>query len=130
MLPAVVCAVCAIAAPAAAQTGGTMTVSVSNDRAAARGVSLTAKLRYEQQCGYPGSKPAALTLPAAAPSRLSVLVDGKPARGVAVSGRVVTIEMPKPPEVMCDSITVGTLTLKLRGLTNPQSSGTYRVTAR
>lgn len=62
--------------------------------------------------------------------RTRVLVDGKPARSIALHGRTLTVSMPLRPQILCDSITVGSLRLEVRGLVNPATAGRYRVTAR
>jgi hypothetical protein len=108
-----------------------MTVMLSNRQASARPVALTASLHYEMQCGYPGQAPVRLTVPAP-PGQLersAVLVNGRAATAVSTKGRVVTIGMPKRPEILCDAIGPGTLKLRVAGLRNPAAAGTYRVTA-
>ena len=98
----------------AAAAGDGMTVTLSSHATSARGVRLTVVLRYEVQCGYPGVAPVVLTLPGRVPAAVpaaSVLVNGKPARKVAVRGHNVTVTMPPPPQILCDSITLGRLTL-------------------
>jgi hypothetical protein len=110
-----------------------LAVGLSSVHAGAHGVRLTATFRYEQQCGYPGSDPVVLTLPRAVPAGLTparVLLDGKRARSIAVHGRRLTVSMPPRPQILCDSITLGTLRLDVRGLVNPVAPGRYRVTAR
>lgn len=133
LLASLVVVVAALAASAGADMGpsGQMTVTLSSHRVSARHVALTATLRYEMQCGYPGEDPVRLTVPAP-PGKLDrsqVLVNGKQARSVATAGRIVTIAMPKRPQILCDAIGPGTLVLRLAGLHNPAAAGTYRVTA-
>jgi hypothetical protein len=109
----------------------TMTVTLSSHRVSARHVVLRATLRYEMQCGYPGEAPVRLTVPAPPGklARTAVRVNGKPARSLRVAGRIVTIAMPKRPQILCDAIGPGTLVLRLTGLRNPAAAGTYRVAA-
>lgn len=125
------CATAVVATAAARLPAAPMTVTLSSLRATAHPVRLTATLRYEMQCGYPGPEPVKLTVPAP-PGRLprsAVLVNGKPATAVATKGRVVTIAMPKRPQILCDAIGPGALRLRVGGLRNPAAAGTYRVTA-
>ncbi len=112
-------------------------VLLSPQRAGARPVALTLQLSYEMQCGYPGPGPLRLALPLAehvpaviAPS--AVLVDGKAAPAVRVAENVVTVGLPQPPQVMCDVIGPGRLTVELTraaGLGNPARAGSYTLTA-
>ncbi len=112
------------------------TATLSSTKAAAKPVALTIKLHYEMQCGQPGPGKAVVTLPAAVtvPSTIdepAVLVNGKAAPAVSVSGHEVSIAMPaKRTGVTCMIIGPGTLTLTLTraaGLGNPRSAGTYTV---
>lgn len=109
-------------------------VLLSSHAAHARNVRVTLTFHYDMQCGYPGQQPLVLQLPQHVPASLarsSVLLDGKPAPGVQVKGRKVTVEMPPRPIVMCDSIGPGTLTIaftRAAHLTNP-ATGRYRVSA-
>ena len=120
----------------AAAASGDMTVTASSHAAAAKSVRLTAVLQYEMQCGYPGFTPAQLTLPGVVPTRIArttVLVNGKAARRVTVRGRVVSVGMPARPQIMCDVIGPGRLTIVLTpsaGVANPAKAGSYRVVAR
>ena len=119
----------------AAAAGDGMTVTLSSHATSARGVRLTVVLRYEVQCGYPGAAPVVLTLPGRVPAAVpaaSVLVNRKPARKVAVRGHNVTVTMPPPPQILCDSITLGRLTLVFTqgaALENPAAAGSYLVQA-
>jgi hypothetical protein len=111
----------------------TITITLSSIRAAARPVAATAVLGYEMQCGYPGPGPVVLELPAAehVPAsirRSSVLVDGKAATSVRVSGHAVSVGLAPPPQIMCDVIGPGRLTIELTraaGLGNPTRPGSY-----
>lgn len=107
-------------------------------RAGAHPAALTVKLHYEMVCGQPGPGPAVLTLPramrvpAVVPAS-AVLVQGRPAGSVAVSGHVLRVALPRPPQVTCMSIGPGTLTIVLTrraGLRNPLLPGSYAVLAR
>lgn len=126
------CAGCVAAVPAAAQLpAASMTVTLSSRDASARAVVLTATLHYEMQCGYPGEDPVRLTVPAPPGPlpRSAVQVNGKPATTLSTKGRVVTIGMPKRPQILCDAIGPGALKLRLAGLRNPAAAGAYRVRA-
>jgi hypothetical protein len=51
---------------------------------------------------------------------------------VSVRGHVVSVGMPKRPQIMCDVIGPGRLTIVLTPsarITNPATAGPYRVTA-
>lgn len=126
-------------APAAAaltHPAGTATVSLSSNRTGAA-VALTLKLSYAMQCGYPGPGPVLVEFPAqervpGAIAAATVLVDGKRALGVRVSGHTVKIGLAPPPQVLCDLIAPGRLTIVLTrsaGLRNPTHAGRYTITA-
>jgi hypothetical protein len=112
------------------------TVTASPSGAGARPAALTVRLSYEMQCGYPGPGPIIVRLPAGervpatiAPSAL--LVNGKPAPGVHVAGRAVSIDLPPRPAIMCDVIGPGTAKVvftRAAGLGNPTRAGSYTVT--
>lgn len=113
--------------------------ALSSAKAGARPVALTVKVHYEMVCGYPGRGRAVVTLPKAAfvPSRMSassVLVNGKPAPSVEVTGHDVAVAMPpRPGGVSCLVVGPGTLTMTLTraaGLGNPKASGTYVIRIR
>jgi len=112
------------------------TATLSSTKAGAKPVALTLKLHYEMICGEPGAGKAIVRLPSgsAVPSTIeedAVLVNGKPAPAVSVSGRDVSISMPpKRPGVTCMVIGPGTLTLTLTraaGIGNPTTAGTYTI---
>ena len=76
--------------------------------------------------------PAAMLVPATIP-RTAVLVRGRPAPSVHVSGHVITIGLPRPPLVICQSIGLGTLTVaftRAAQIGNPMAPGAYAVRAR
>lgn len=122
-------------ATGAVAASGDMSATSSSYAAGARGVRLTVVLRYEIQCGYPGATPVELTLPGRVPAKVrtsTVLVNGKPTRSVTVHAHELTIAMPQRPKIMCDSITLGRLTLVLTagaGVANPTAAGSYSVRA-
>ena len=113
------------------------TVSLSSVRAGARPVALRLVLTYEMQCGYPGPGPVTIDLPTQERVRsvvklAQVLVDGHPARALAVSGHTVTVGLAPPPRINCMVIGVGRLTILLTraaGLGNPLRAGSYTITA-
>jgi len=112
-------------------------ITVSPPRAGATAVVVKLVLGYEMQCGYPGPGPVVVTLPPGERvgrtlARSAVVVDGRPAVSVAVSGRTVTIGLAPAPQVMCDVIGPGRLTvlfLASAGLGNPPRAGSYTVRA-
>ena len=115
-----------------------MTASLSTLRAGAFPVSITLQLRYEMQCGYPGPGPVLVRFPAdeRVPSELaagSVHVDGRVAAAVPLPGKVVRVTLPPRPQVMCDVIGPGRLTitfLRTAAIGNPPSVGRYTIAAR
>jgi len=117
---------------------GFATVSLSSARAGAGPVVVTVELGYTMQCGYPGPGPVLVGFPRQVrvpsvlpPSR--VLVDGRPAPTVAVSGRTVSVGLAPPPQVMCDVLGPGRLTIVFRraaGFGNPVRAGNYAITVR
>jgi hypothetical protein len=134
----IACSLAAITASAwAALPGQSAAVALSSNLAGARPVALTLALRYEMQCGSPGVGPVTLTLPAkmAVPANIAasaVLVDGKAAPSLTRSGSKILVGLPPQPRIMCDSITLGTLTIvltKAAGIGNPKSAGTYALEA-
>ena len=123
-------AAAALVAPTSAGGGDRANATVSPGRAAHR-ATLTLKLHYEMTCGHPGAGPVFVHLPAkmGVPRTLAVRVGAKPAPAT-VSGHDVTVQLPKPPDITCMSIGMGTLTLYLVGVRNPATAGTYFVRAR
>ena len=122
---------------------GSATATASPAAASARPAALTLTLSYSMTCNQPGAGPVVITLPAAMKvgtdiAADAVLVRGRPARSVTVHGRSIAIGLPRTiglprPLVQCHSIVPGKLTVlftKSAGLENPDSGGTYRVTAR
>jgi hypothetical protein len=110
--------------------------SLSTAKAGAKPVALTLKLHYEMVCNQPGLGKAIVILPAASsvPERIpgaAVLVNGKPAPAVSVSGHEVSITMPaRRSGVTCMVMGPGTLTLTLTraaGLGNPAKAGAYMI---
>jgi hypothetical protein len=125
------------AATALVPASGAMTASFSTLRAGAFPVSITLQLRYEMQCGYPGPGPVVVRFPAdeRVPSAFaagSVQVDGRTAAAVSVPGKVVRIALPPRPQVMCDVIGPGRLTitfLRTAAIGNPPSVGRHTIVA-
>lgn len=106
-----------------------LAVIAPGDRATATfsGTTLTLTLRYLMTCGQPGPGPLAVTLPSGVRiGTLHATLNGKPAP-VSHMGRTVDVTLPKPPQVTCMSITLGTLRVGLEGL--HAGSGTYAITA-
>jgi hypothetical protein len=112
-------------------------VTVSPGRAGARPAVTTLQLSYQMQCGYPGPGPVRVAFPAgeyvpAAIASTAVLVNGKPSSAVGVAGRTVTVDLPARPQIMCDVIGPGKLTIAFTlaaGLGNPLRAGTYAIVA-
>lgn len=139
-LLAATAATASAAAPVPVNPGGpdmaAPTATLSSTKAGAKPVALTVTVHYEMVCGQPGTGKAVVALPSAAavPARIdstAVLVNGKPAPAVSVSGNVVSITMPpRRPGVSCLVVGPGRLTLTLTraaGIGNPRSAGTYMI---
>jgi hypothetical protein len=124
-------------APAPSPLASSASISVSSSRAGERPVALTLTLRYEMQCGYPGSGSLTVKLPAqeqlpASFSSASALLDGSRVAVAVAAGKQLRVELPARPHVMCDVIGPGKLTLaftKAARLGNPAKAGTYSVSA-
>jgi hypothetical protein len=127
---AAVIAAAVLAAPGSSAGVDGANATVSPGLTAHR-ATLTLKLHYEMTCGQPGAGPVFVHLPTkmGVPRTLVVRVGARPARAT-VSGHDVTVQLPKPPDVTCMSIGMGTLTLYLVGVRNPATAGTYFVRAR
>ena len=125
------------AGSAFAATGDTpATATLSSSKAGAKHVTMTVALRTELQCGrLMGSRTLALTLPAKAHVAATIpatalTVGGKAAATVAVAGRVVTVTLPLPHGMMCDSITMGVVKVVFApaaAFANPKAPGSYTV---
>jgi hypothetical protein len=114
------------------------TATLSDSSAGAKPVAVVVRVRYPMVCGQPGKGTAVVTLPteAVVPRSIeatTVLVNGKAAPAVRVSGHDISIAMPVHKGISCMSITNGTLTLTLTrqaGIGNPASAGTYTIKVR
>lgn len=115
-----------------------ISVGLSTAHAGARPVVLTLRLRYEMQCGWPGPGSLAIRFPPGMlPSRLaagSVLVNGKGSSIATSSGtpRELALALPKRPQIMCDAIGPGTLTVvftRAARIGNPKTAGSYLLRA-
>jgi hypothetical protein len=126
------------AAPAALGSNPATPVSLSTTAAGARPVSATIALRTELQCGLLVGGSLVVTFPRQmrVPRSIraaSVLVGTRASRSVTVAGRVVTVAVPIPRGVICDSIAPGVVKItfsRAAGLGNPKSPGAYIVTVR
>jgi hypothetical protein len=116
----------------------TLAVSLSSHQPNARPVAVALTLHYEMQCNWPGPGSLTIRFPAAmaVPARIapaSVLVGHKVASAVSVSsGDTVTVALPPRPQIMCDLIGPGTLTVsfsRAARLGNPKAAGSYLVRA-
>jgi hypothetical protein len=109
-----------------------MTVTASPRATGAHAVRLTLILRYEMQCSYPGAGPLVVTFPSAVklPQRFAAGAVNLAKKPVAahVSGRRVTVTVPRHKGVLCDLIGPGSLTLtftRAAKLANPARAGAY-----
>jgi hypothetical protein len=131
--------VAAVALSVAASAGASNPASeasaaVSPSKLGAKNVTLTVSLRTELRCGrLAGTKALVLALPARAhvPSAIpasAVLIGGRAAGKVAVTGHTLTISPAPPRGVMCNSIRVGVVKIVVEpaaGLGNPRVRGAY-----
>jgi hypothetical protein len=115
-----------------------ISVSLSTVKAGARPVLATLRLHYEMQCGWPGPGSLVLGFPAGMlPARLAargVLVNGKAATvaRTSSSARELGVALPARPQIICDAIGPGTLTVvftRAALLGNPRAAGSYVVRA-
>jgi hypothetical protein len=125
----------ALAASPSGPGNATASVAVSSARAGARPVALTVSLRTELQCGRLRGPSVALRLPpqARVPRTIgpsAVLVGGSAAAAVRVTGNTLSINLPRPTGMMCDSITMGVARIvvtRAANVGNPSAPGRYRV---
>jgi hypothetical protein len=119
------------AAPAA-------TVSLSSKKAGARPVRLTVQIAAPLRCGMPFGSPVVVSLPQTSlvPRTIAgsaVLVNGKQSAKVTVSASSLTVAVPLPQGVTCDSITDGKESLtftQAAKLGNAPKPGTYKIHVR
>jgi hypothetical protein len=134
-----------VIAPAAAAvpppielTQDSATIAASPALSGARPAALSLMLHYEMLCAQPGrgpvtvAFPSALRVPATIPTS-AVLVNGKAAPAVRVTGHMVTVGLPPIDKVICQSFVPGTLRIgftRLARFGNPRHPGVYAVRAR
>jgi hypothetical protein len=125
----------AIAAPLGAEGSDWAAVRLSNVHAGVRPVALVISLRTELQCGKlrPGTLavafPAAARLPKTIPAS-AVTVGGEHPGSVKLAARTLSITIPPPAGVMCDSIAPGTakiLVSRAARVGNPAAAGSYKL---
>ena len=133
---AVTAAVAAAGVSATPAPSRPVSITLSPAKAGARNVRLTLRMPTVLQCGYPRGGPVVLTLPrtTGVPQRIgaaAVTVNGEAAAAVAVKGRAVTVGLPVPPGIMCDTLVHGVLQIAIgpsAALRNPPKAGTYSAT--
>ena len=125
------------AAAAAPPFGSQWATAVADPARPPHTSALTVTLHYPMTCGQPGRGPVVVTLPTAVTRLLAThrpsSSPGKTPPSLGFFGRTVTIGLPKPPDIICQSIAQGTLRVRFTaaaGLTNPARAGSYTVTAR
>ena len=136
VLAALAAAAAAAGALAVPSPAHPVSITLSSSKAGAGNVGLTLRMPTVLQCGRPRGGPVVLTLPRAAhvPRAIglaAVTVNGKPPSTVAVKGRAVTVGLPVPHGIMCDSLVDGVLVIAIApsaALRNPARAGTYRAT--
>jgi hypothetical protein len=113
-----------------------LSVAISPHTAAAPRALITLSASYEMQCGWPGPGPLSVRFPAGMvlPARFaagSAIVNGRPVTPSRTKG-VVAVPLPKRPQIMCDAIGPGRLTVTFtRGarIGTPKATGSYVVRA-
>jgi hypothetical protein len=114
------------------------TVSLSSKKAGARPVTLKVQIVAPLKCGMPFGSPVVVSLPRTslvprAIAGAAVLVNGKQSAKVTVSASSVTVALPLPQGVTCDSITDGKESLtftQAAKLGNAPKPGTYKIHVR
>jgi hypothetical protein len=114
----------------------TVTATLSSAHAGARPVAVTLAVRTELQCGrlLGGTLVVRLPTQERMPAKVAagaVLVAGKPAAAVAMTGHTLVVSVPRPPVMMCDVIGPGTVTIVLTrtaNFGNPKTAGKYPLT--
>lgn len=116
-----------------------LSVAISPHTAATSRVLITLGASYEMQCGWPGPGPLTVRFPAGMvlPTRFaarSAIVNGKPVTPSFADGahRLVAVALPKRPQIMCDAIGPGRLSITFtRGarIGTPKAAGSYVVRA-
>jgi hypothetical protein len=113
-----------------------LTIALSSHAAGASPVGIGLRATFEVQCGWVGPRitvifPTAERLPARfAPG--AVLVNGSRPAAVTRSGQTVSLTIPRPTGVMCDSIGPGTVRVdftRAAQIGNPRRAGLYTVHA-
>ncbi len=110
---------------------------MSSARVGARRVAVWLTLRYEMQCGWPGTGPLTVTFPSGmqVPSRIArtaLSVNGRAPSRIGHERQRLTIALLSHPEVICDVIGPGTLRVRFSrgaGLGNPTLPGRYVLVA-
>jgi hypothetical protein len=117
---------------------GTATAAAEPARAGARPVALTLTIEVELQCGRLQHGPVVVSLPekmrlGASLARTAVLLDGKPAATVSLTGHLVGIGVPPRTGIICDVMSPGKLKIIFTPAAhfgNPPAPGRYAVTIR
>ena len=119
-------------------SGAGATVTLSSSKVGARPVSMTVRIDAPLRCGIPFGSPVVVSLPHASvvPHVIpgsAVLINGKASSKVTVTARSVTVGLPAPHGMTCDSITDGRASLTFTPaarLGNTRTAGTYVVKVR
>lgn len=123
----------AAARPRSTPLVNSVSATLSSTHAGVRPVALTLALHMELQCGHLMGGTLAVRLPAQerVPAKVAsgaVLIGGKPAGAATVAGHTLTVSVPLPHAIMCDSIGPGTVTVvvtRTANLGNPKAAGKY-----
>jgi hypothetical protein len=114
------------------------TVKLSSVKAGATPVAMTIRIASSLRCGRPFGPPAVVTLPKTSlvPRAIpgsAVLVNGRPSSKVTVAAGSITVAVPIPQGITCDSITDGKESLtftQAAKLGNAPKPGTYTIRIR
>lgn len=123
-----------IAAPAYSDRvigAGSSAVATLSPQTVGSTATLALKLHYEMQCGQPAPATVVVHLPTRmrTTSALAVRVGTTPIADATVSAGKVTFHFARHPGMTCMVIGPGSVVVRLIGVRNPSTPGTYTVRA-
>jgi hypothetical protein len=115
------------------QGNSAVTVLLSSNRAGAKHVTVTLRYTGALRCGRPIGATIELPLAVGVSAKVAasaVHLNGRSPGSVVVHKHSLAVGAPKTQGMMCDSITMGTVTLVLApsaGIVNPSRAGSYQI---